>query len=144
MPFVDHSMTLSHFEWLHEDGRPTDANCHIYMIPRGNADMPVYFLSSGLLHQKVGPMRWFSVSQVALVSGRYSLVSYRISMLYDTSEYSPGHQCHLGEAIKTNIKDPPFDEVSTPLIAMVTVVTETLETCCVLHVTMATSNWRIW
>ena len=31
------------------------------------------------------------------------------------SEYSPGHQRHLGEANKTNIYDLPFDEVSTAL-----------------------------
>ena len=48
--------------------------------------------------------------------GEYSLVSNRISMLYDTREYSSGHQCHLGEANKTNLLDPPFDEVSMHLM----------------------------
>ena len=43
---------------------------------------------------------------MVLVSGReYSLVSYRISMLYDTIEYLFGHHCHLGETEKTNISD---------------------------------------
>jgi len=54
-----------------------------------------------------------------LCPGEYLLVSYRISMLYNTSEYSPGHQRHLVEANKS-ILDPPFDEViiSRPLKAM--------------------------
>ena len=33
-------------------------------------------------------------------------------ILYETSEYSPGHQRQLGEANKTNIKDPPLDACS--------------------------------
>ena len=47
--------------------------------------------------------------------GYYSLVSYSMEILYETNGYLPGHQRHLGEADKTNIWDPSFDEVSTPL-----------------------------
>ena len=43
--------------------------------------------------------------QMAQVSG----------LVYETSKYVPGHQRDLGEANKTNIQGPPFDEVSTPL-----------------------------
>ena len=35
--------------------------------------------------------------------GKYSLVSLQHKVLYETGEYSPGHQRHLGEANKTNI-----------------------------------------
>ena len=49
------------------------------------------------------------------MSGRKFTGFIQNLLLYETSEYVPGHQRHLGEANKTNLKDPPFDEVSTPL-----------------------------
>jgi len=41
--------------------------------------------------------------RMALVSGRIFAGIIQNLMLFETSEYSPGHQRHLGEANKTNM-----------------------------------------
>ena len=61
-------------------------------------------LKAYLLHQKVGPnVGFISFSQMALLSGRIFTGFKQHEILYETSKYLPGHQCHLGEAIKTNV-----------------------------------------
>ena len=60
------------------------------------------YLKAYLLRQKVGPISGFiSFSQMAQVSGRIFAAFIQHVILYETSEYSPTHQRHLGEANET-------------------------------------------